>query len=188
MAQAASPLQTVQMEVGTTLDPHFLHLCVRYWVFHNFCSLLVVWHPCLIIREAVELGGRGAVLGHEDSSTFSVWFLKSSKVPVHPFPLAPQHLPWDQARDRWSMRDRRAVRHKQSDYQILRSITAAQLDLRIHSHLTTPATDPVTYHTSKYAHTNNTPPHIQTDTYYTLLHTNTSALTMHLIMHNILSD
>lgn len=74
--------------------------------------------------------------------------------PVH---LPPQHLPWDQARDRWPLGDRGAVRHKQSGYQILPSTPAAQLDLRIHSHLTaTPATDPDTHlsaHTKTVTHT-----------------------------------
>lgn len=189
MAQAASPLQTVQMEVGTTLDPHFLHLHVRYWAFHNPCSLLIVWHPCLIITEAIESGGRGAVLGQGDSSTFSEWFFKSFSlhIPVHPPPSPPQHLPWDQARDRWQLGDRGAVRHKQSGYQILSSTPAAQLDLRIHSHLTaTPATDPMTYHTSKCAHTETT--HIRTHMHKLLPFTNYCTQTLqpwHCISLNI---
>lgn len=116
---------------------------------------------------------------------FSDWFFKSFSlhIPVHPPPPPPpQHLPWDQAKDRWSLGDRRAVRHKQSGYQILPSTPAAQLDLRIHSHLTaTPVTDPVTYHTSKRARTHM---HklLPITKYYT------SALTLHLIMNSILKQ
>ena len=54
--------------------------------------------------------------------------------------------PSDQGRDRWSLGGRRAVRHKQSGYQILPSTPAAQFDLRIHNHLTALlATGPVTF-------------------------------------------
>lgn len=59
--------------------------------------------------------GVGAVLGHGDSGTFSEWFFKrfSMHISVQP---PPQHLPRDQDRDRWSLGDRRAVKHKQSGY------------------------------------------------------------------------
>lgn len=128
------------------------------------------------------MGGRGAVLGHGDFSTFESF---CPHTPVHPPPPPLQHLPWDQARDRWSLG---AVRHKQSGYQILASTAAAQLVLRIHSHLTaTPATDPYSHisHIEVCTHTDKTHTHAQTITYYKLLHSNTLALTLHLIMHSI---
>lgn len=180
MAQAASPLQTAQMEVGTTLDPHFFHLRVRYWASRNPRSLLIVWHPCLIIREAAELGGRGAVLGHGDSSTFSERFFKSVSlhIPVHPPPPPPQHLPWDQARDRWSLGDQSGISNQAIRYSHPRqqhnqtweyTVTWQHHPLQTQSHIT-------------HSHT------CRDYTYYKLLHSNTSALTLHLIMHNILID
>lgn len=119
-------------------------------------------------RDTAELGGRRMereegwgrfwdmeILVHSLSGSSK---RVSSHISCHP---PPQHLPRDQDRDRWSLGDRRAVKHKQSGYQILPSTAATQLDIRIHSHLTaTPAPDPVTYHTSDT--------HTQSLTYYKL--------------------
>lgn len=110
------------MESESTLGHHFFHI--------NVTNSAYAYSVTFVSNNKKNWEkGRGLRLFRHigDSSTFQSC---SSNLSPHTslstlLHLLPRRLPRGQGRDRWSLGDRRAVRHKQSGYQILQSTPAA---------------------------------------------------------------